>query len=96
MLDSLLTIVTQFLASDSDAYIFTLALVGPTSAVLFFKKMHKKYRNFDQTHGFETETAIYGENMQASDVYATERRKTRDAHVQGRNSNTHRVRVQEF
>lgn len=89
--------ISVFLSSsDSDGYIFALAVVGPASAVIFFKRMHKKYRNFDVTHSFEYETDIYGENMQKSDVFYKDRNRTREAHVEGRNSHTHRVRVQEF
>ena len=89
--------VNIFLSSDDGgSFILALLAVGPTAAVIFFRRMHKKYRNFDVSHGFEKETEVFGENMQKSDKYATARNRARDKFIKGRNSHTHRVRVQEF
>lgn len=89
--------VSVFLSSnDGDGYILVLLGAGPAAGVWFFKRMHRKYRNFDVTHHFEKETDIFGEHMQKSDVYYTERKRTRDKYITGRNSHNHRARTQEF
>lgn len=87
-----------FLSSgtDIDGYILLLAAVGPITAVAFFRRMHKKYRNFDVTHNFEAETIIHGENMKKSDSFVRDRKNTTESHVAKRNSDNHRTRVQEF
>jgi hypothetical protein len=97
MLDTLFTAVTILLSNnDPGGYILALAAVGPTTAVIFFKRMHKKYRNFDETHGFEKETSVKWANMKVRDAYDSSRKKTKDAHVIGHNSDNHRIRVQQF
>lgn len=83
-------------SDDGGAYVLALAAVGPTVAVLFFRKMHKKYRNFDVTHNFEKETKMDVQNLMVADDYLGDIKRTREQYVKGRNSHTHRARVAEF
>jgi hypothetical protein len=80
---------------DGDALLFLLAL-GPASAAVFYWAMHRHYRNTDQSHAFEHETAVEVLALTGaeSDRKVDEIRGTRASRIQGDNVADHRQRVQ--
>jgi len=98
MLETAFASTTVFLSSHGDGSggILGLLAVGPVLAFIFYRTMLKKYRNFDKTHDFEGETSIVHEKVQALDEKVGERNRTRDKYITGKNSDNHRLRVQEF
>lgn len=89
-------LITVFMSDDADGYILALLFAGPAAGVWFFKQTHKKYRNFDETHGFEQETTSYVQNMKKTDNFTRAIKKTDKEFTVGRNSDNHRIRVKEF
>lgn len=80
---------------DGDTILFLLAL-GPASAAGVYWLIYRHYRNTDQSHAYERETAVEVLALGGSegDHKVDEVRGTRSPRIQGDNAAQHRQRVQ--
>jgi hypothetical protein len=80
---------------NNDGILFLLAL-GPASAAAFYWAIYRYYRNTDQSHAFERETAVEVLALSGSegDRKVGEVRGTQRTRIEGDNVGAHRQRVQ--
>lgn len=89
-------LINVFTSSHGGGGPLALLAIGPGTAYVFFRAKNRKYRNFDSTHNFEHDPGVQEQNLEQSDTYIGDRKKTRDAYIVGRNSDNDRKRVNEF
>ncbi len=79
---------------DGDAILFLLAM-GPASAAAFYWAIYRYYRNTDQSHAYERDTAVEVLALTGAeaDRKVDEVRGTRASRIQGDNVGQHRQRL---
>lgn len=70
-----------------------LLLLGPAGAVGVYWGLWEYYRNTGKSHGYEHETQVELQPVQASDRKVDEVRGTQERRIRGDNASLHRQRV---
>ena len=71
-----------------------LLLLGPAGGIGLYMAIWRHYRNDDKSHGYEHETRVQAQPVQASDHKVDEIRGTREPGIRDNNVADHRQRVQ--
>lgn len=71
-----------------------LLLLGPAGATGLYWALYRYYRNTDQSHAFERETAVEAKPVTGSDHKVDEVKGTQETRIRGDNVRQYRKRVQ--
>ena len=93
MFASLLGEMAVFAASNDDSPGGLLAL-GPAAGGALYWALWRYYRNADKSHSFEQETRIEARPVTGREAKVGDNNGTRNSSISGKNSSTHRQRVQ--
>ena len=77
---------------SDDSGLWLLAL-GPAGATALYWALYRYYRNTDQSHAFERETAVTAQPVTGSDQKVDEVTGTQQTRISGDNMREHRKRV---
>ena len=84
----------QILVQASDSGPVWLLAAGPAGAAATYYAFFRYYRNTDKSHAFERDTIIDAQPVQGGEERVGHISKTRESHIDGDNSRSHRRRVQ--